>query len=599
MPINCTITDIAWERIHLTLTVRATIDDTLPARPGPTPAVEASRSAAAIAAHDGGEAGLGLEIDDSDGDDLSAPAPVERVEVKASAVPERDINDLTFVIRDTDRDFPVESERIDSGTYLLRFNIIDFRDRRQIPDGTWRIIPMAKGRPQYPATYPLDRTIDFDTSSRVFMYSGNKTAYTVSFGFSEADDRPDLLMRTYQLFRSGGRPRASRVARWKRKVNSKKNRLRIQNEWYRLQRRLDPPNGKRILFASEARGKLEGNLLAVHDRMVERGLDKEFEFRYSFRLPKTKTTKSTLETIRLLATSDIVLIDDYFGMLAHIDTDPSTRIIQLWHAGSGFKSVGYSRFGRYGSPTLTNAHRKYTYAITGSTQLAHVYAEAFGIEESAVIPTGLPRIDKFLDEERTARVRADFFAAHPHLEGKRIVLFAPTFRGRGMHDAYYDYHRIDFDRLYEACGDDTVVLFRMHHFVRRQVPIRPEHADRFFDFSAFPETNDLLQVTDVLITDYSSIIYEYSLLDRPMLFFAYDKVVYQVTRGFHRDFDETAPGRVCETFEELVEALVSGDFETEKIEAFRRENFDNIDTHSSDRVIDQLILSTPAETGRN
>jgi CDP-ribitol ribitolphosphotransferase len=78
-----------------------------------------------------------------------------------------------------------------------------------------------------------------------------------------------------------------------------------------------------------------------------------------------------------------------------------------------------------------------------------------------------------------------------------------------------------------------------------------------------------------------------------MLFFAYDKEVYGATRGFHRDFDETAPGKVCTSIDELVKALQNEDFDSWKIEAFRRENFDIIDTGATDRVIDQLILGDP------
>ncbi|MCW2496481.1 CDP-glycerol glycerophosphotransferase family protein, partial [Jatrophihabitans sp.] len=109
----------------------------------------------------------------------------------------------------------------------------------------------------------------------------------------------------------------------------------------------------------------------------------------------------------------------------------------------------------------------------------------------------------------------------------------------------------------------------------------------------FPNTNDLLHCTDIMITDYSSIIYEFSLLERPMLFFAYDKLTYSATRGFHRDFDLAAPGKVVATTDELVKAIETEDFELWKIAAFREENFDVIDTNSSDRVIDQLILSDP------
>jgi CDP-ribitol ribitolphosphotransferase len=305
-----------------------------------------------------------------------------------------------------------------------------------------------------------------------------------------------------------------------------------------------------------------------------------------------------LRAIYLLATSDIVLIDDYFGLLGELDISPETKIIQLWHAGSGFKSIGYSRFGSYGSAGRVGAHRKYTYAITGSKNLIPVYAEAFGIEESAVVATGLPRIDTFLNKERTQKVIAGFFEQNPNLNGKRIILFAPTFRGRGIQDAYYDYSRIDFGKFYEMCGETSVVLFRMHHFVTVPVPIPPEYADRLLDFESILETNDLLHVADVLITDYSSVVYEFSLLDKPMLFYAYDKDTYSVVHGFHCDYDAIAPGKVCATFDELVKALQNEDYDMSRLEAFRRENFDYADTRSADRVIDWLILDDPTEGGQ-
>ncbi|MFT4234765.1 MAG: CDP-glycerol glycerophosphotransferase family protein [Microbacterium sp.] len=348
-----------------------------------------------------------------------------------------------------------------------------------------------------------------------------------------------------------------------------------------------------ILFASEMRAGISGNLLRIRDRMVERGLDELFDLRYHFRTVDMVTAEGTATLRAEFMNADIVLIDDHFPLLRELKVPEETRLIQVWHAGSGFKSVGYSRFGNYGSPKLDDTHRKYTFAITGSKHLVPVYSEVFGIPPEAIIPTGLPRVDTFLDPERAERVKAAFTQAHPQFEGKKKVLFAPTFRGRGVDSAFYDYSKLNFERLYEACGDEYVLLFRMHHFVSEPVPIPEEYADRMFDFSHFPDTNDLLHSIDLLVTDYSSIIYEFSLLNRPMIFFAYDRDLYSATRGFHRDYDEMAPGPVCLTSEELASVLESGEFQEEKIERFRTENFDHIDTHSADRVIDQLIINDP------
>ena len=83
---------------------------------------------------------------------------------------------------------------------------------------------------------------------------------------------------------------------------------------------------------------------------------------------------------------------------------------------------------------------------------------------------------------------------------------------------------------------------------------------------------------------------------RPMLFFAYDEEVYSTTRGFHRPYEETAPGKICRSFEELLTALQNKDYETEKLDAFLPHHFDYIDQGASDRAIDWILLGKmPAE----
>ena len=105
-----------------------------------------------------------------------------------------------------------------------------------------------------------------------------------------------------------------------------------------------------------------------------------------------------------------------------------------------------------------------------------------------------------------------------------MILFAPTYRGKNRKTAYYPYHMINFQRLYDFCGEEYVVLFKMHPWVSEAVPIEEAHKDRFVDANKYPNINDLFYITEILITDYSSNIFEYSLMRKPMLFFAFDKI---------------------------------------------------------------------------
>lgn len=489
--------------------------------------------------------------------------------------------------------YPISFERVGPTRYSLTINITRFNRRGQVPNGTYFLVTLS-GEEMHFGNYPLARVKELDDSSRAFVYNKNRSAYTVTFGISDDDAAPHFLMRTYSFGRSPGKPSSSR-ARLKSKLRSKwtKAKRKALRTVFAVAAKTRPEEGNNVLFASEARPNMQGNLKAVHDRMLERGLDKDFNFGYSFRTGRTSSRQNALNLAWQMGKANTILIDDYFAVLKDLGDRNTQKIVQLWHAGSGFKSVGYSRFGQYGSPNLRNAHRLYSYAICGSQHLRDVYSEAFGIERESVLATGLPRIDGFLREGRAEEVRAEFEESFPDARGKRKILLAPTFRGRGSGDAHYDYDEIDFPALYEACGEDTVVLFRQHHFIPEPAPIPGELSDRLIDVASCPDTNDLLLISDVLITDYSSVIYEYSLLERPMIFFAYDLETYSATRGMHRAYEEAAPGSIATTFDDLVALIRKPDLSVEKTKEFVRENFDYVDTNNSDRVIDSLILADP------
>lgn len=485
-----------------------------------------------------------------------------------------------------------------SGVVRVQINITNLAKRQPIPNGVWSIVPVLDGVAGLPATFNLQQAAVLPERSRAFLFDDNRQSYIVNFDLEEEDERPELLIRAFQFTRRAQKRNVNSVCKPQKRRAFSRHPLydHALQAWYRMWYILTHHTGKRILFAAQQRTRLEGNLLRVRDRMLERGLDSTFqlyEWHDVTNRGRIARSYSRLRLIRLMARCDIVLIDDYCGTLDHLTPDPKTVLAQLWHAGYGFKAVGFSRFGRYGSPTLGCGHGKYTYAICGSQALKSVYAEVFGIEENAVLATGLPRIDEFVDPFHEKSVEQQFEADYPQFADKRIVLFAPTFRGRGKKDAYYDYSQIDFHRLYDWCGEDTVFLFRMHPFIEQAPPIPECFRNRLVDFSEYPSTNDLLYQANILITDYSSIVYEYSLLARPIIFFAYDEMSYQATRGFHGAYRDIAPGKVCNSFDELMCALEQQDYEIEKVVEYRDRYFQSIDGRATDRVIDSVILQIP------
>jgi CDP-ribitol ribitolphosphotransferase len=175
---------------------------------------------------------------------------------------------------------------------------------------------------------------------------------------------------------------------------------------------------------------------------------------------------------------------------------------------------------------------------------------------------------------------------------RTTILFAPTFRGDGPRDAYYDPAWLDLASLHAlAVERDAVVIIKMHPFVREPVRIPEAFADRIIDGS--PETidvNDLLFAVDLLITDYSSIVFEYSTLGRPMLFYVPDLEAYIASRDVYIPFETFVPGRIVRTFDAMLDAIRRDDYEVEKVPDFARRHFAHLDGGSTDRVIDEVIV---------
>jgi CDP-ribitol ribitolphosphotransferase len=359
--------------------------------------------------------------------------------------------------------------------------------------------------------------------------------------------------------------------------------------------------GPRVLLLSEHSSVPEGNLKTLQDRMLLRGMDRSCRMRLSFRDVRLRSRHPIpwLKAIFDVARNDVVFIDNFSSLFSVLRPAPGTKLIQVWHAGLGFKNVGWSRFGMPGSPyPASRAHRSYSTAVAPDASAIPVYAEAFGMHEADVLPVGLLRAKPLLragtSEIRTARdsvlnwagERAPVFS-----EGgseRRLYLFAPTYRGSGKSAAYYDHAAIDWQRLHDFLGKDSALLVRMHPYVTQSPPIDGLDAN-IVDVSAYPDVGDLLLAADVLITDYSSICYDFALLRRPILFYTYDEAVYALTRGMHRSTGEGAPGKVCASFEALIRALEEEDYAIERTLALANSLWAEVEEDAAGDAADRLL----------
>ena len=353
-------------------------------------------------------------------------------------------------------------------------------------------------------------------------------------------------------------------------------------------------NGRRILFASRLSSFMAGNLRAVNDRLVERGLDADYDLVQLFK-PGITTRWSRMDAVRLarsLATADVILLDDSMAPVYSIDFGPKVRIAQLWHASGALKTVGYSRGGQGRRPqsVLPGAQELHARHRQLGTRPA-VLRGGLRHPRGAGRADGYPADGPFLRRATGGRGRAAALDAYPAIAGRKVWLFAPTYRGETIKDAELRRGPAGLRRAPRPVRRaDAVVIIRMHPFIQQPVVVPEAYRDRIIDGStAAIDVNDLLFAVDLLITDYSSIVFEYSVLDRPMVFFAYDLDDYIDSRDFYVPFDTFAPGRIVDV-RGVIDAIRRDEVGQRRSPRSRERHFAHLDGDSTDRVIDDLIL---------
>jgi CDP-glycerol glycerophosphotransferase len=295
---------------------------------------------------------------------------------------------------------------------------------------------------------------------------------------------------------------------------------------------------------------------AIHEELVARGAPLEHLWVVRDGMCNVPSTASALregsrEYYEAIARARYVVGNDHYpGWFERRDGQVS---VQTWH-GVPLKPVGLDLPRRTPtSRTPADQGRNWSYVVSPNRFTTPILQSAYGVEDE-MIETGYPRADALARPDREAAAAA--LRARLGLpEGKRVVLYAPTYRDR-VRDARGRHRldlRLDLDRMRDALGDDTVLLFRKHHYVIDPVP----SAGGFVrDVSRYPDGVELMLAADVLVTDYSSLMFDFANTGRPMLFFTYDIDSYP--RDFHSfyfDYAETAPGPLLRTADELTAAL--------------------------------------------
>lgn len=352
-----------------------------------------------------------------------------------------------------------------------------------------------------------------------------------------------------------------------------------------------PINENSIVFLSDSRSELSGNFKFVYDEIMRRG-NYDIQMFLKPSIGSKWSFKDKIGFLKAVSTSKYILLDDYYPKIYGFKLREEIELIQLWHACGAFKTFGFSRLGKEGGPKVrAKTHRNYTKAFVSSDEIRKHYAEGFGISEDRVYATGVPRTDVFFDDEYKSSKVKELKKKYPLLENKKVIMFAPTFRGHGQLTAYYDFDKLNIEKLYEEFGKEYVIIMKLHPFVKDVPKIEEKYRDFIIDLTSEREINDLLFISDILITDYSSVCFEYSLLNRPMIFFAYDMDEYIDKRDFYYPYQGFVPGPIAKTTDDIINIIKTEDYKLDKLENFRNRFFNDFDGKSTQRVVDIILGS--------
>lgn len=353
----------------------------------------------------------------------------------------------------------------------------------------------------------------------------------------------------------------------------------------------EPVQENKVLFLEMRFTKVSNSFELIYKALEESG---EYDLKCSYVqfnfIRGREFTQRVNEMLKELATAKYVFVDDASLILSSIPLRKETVAINLWHACGAFKKFGRSTAElKFGSSAATlDKYPNYgnlTHVTVSSPEVIWAYEEAMHLPKGIVKATGVSRTDQFYDKEFVESRKQKLYEIMPEAKGKKVILYAPTFRGHVATASSPD--RIDFERFCRELGNEYVIVCKHHPFVKNP-PIIPEELQHFArDLTKYLSIEDLLCCADICISDYSSLVFEYSLFEKPMIFYAYDYDNYCDWRGFYYDYSEFTPGPVVQTEDELLNSIKNIDtqFDKQKVIDFKEKFMGSCDGHATERII--------------
>ena len=349
-----------------------------------------------------------------------------------------------------------------------------------------------------------------------------------------------------------------------------------------------PFHRDRVVLATARTSRLDGNLLHLHGaiRRLRPGLDCALVLEpYSYGLAgKLRYAATLIRGMYLLRTSRVVVVDNAYLPVHVAPHRRGTEVVQVWHAEGALKRFGADTIRPLDEPERTFLHRHYDWVVTSGDASREAWSRALRTPVDRVLALGSPRTDLFFDDAARAAAKARVLAAHPALGGRRVILYAPTFRGRGR--GKRPGAGLDAARLRAALPASDVLVLKTHPNLDPTLVVTGGFdvvVDRGVDL------NELLVATDVLVTDYSSSIFDFALLRRPMVLLVDDLAAYERDPGLYIDYRTEMIGTQVADTDGVIAAILADAFDLDAYDVFIRRHLGASDGHASERFVERFL----------
>ena len=349
-----------------------------------------------------------------------------------------------------------------------------------------------------------------------------------------------------------------------------------------------PIRRDRVVLATARTPHLEGNLLHLHDAIRRSRPDLRVvlllePYSYGF-VGKVRYLGRLVRGMVLLRTSRWFIVDNAYLPILVLPHRAGTMVIQVWHAVGALKRFGWDTTAPLGDPERRFLHRHYDWVVCAAERSRRPYAAAFRVRPDRVLPLGTPRVDAFADPAVVADARELVLTRFPALAGKRVVIVAPTFRGRGAGKRAGT--GLDGVALREALPDDHLLVLKTHPNLD---PAATAVAGYDLVIDRQVDLNEVLVAADVLVTDYTSSIFEWALLRRPLVLFTPDLEAYEADPGLYLDYRTEMIGTRADDTAGVAEAILRATVDEAAWTSFIAEHLGVVDGHASDRFVERFL----------